>query len=140
VTAQPPCSRQGDPLWTRQIFVCTNVREPDHPRVCCGNAAALEVVAAFKAALIRYGLAQTVRAGKSGCLEACEAGPAAVVYPDATWYRVATPVDAERIVREHLVGGRVVQELLLDLAPLPVVRARDKAQSGANNPSEISGI
>lgn len=119
-------SRQGEPLWSRQIFVCANQREPNHPRVSCGNAAPLDVVEAFKAALLHYGLAKTVRANKSGCLEACEAGPAVVIYPDAVWYRVATPADAHRIVAEHLVQGRVVQDLLLDLAPLPAYRARHR--------------
>lgn len=34
-----------------------------------------------------------------------------IVYPEGTWYGYVAPDDASRIVREHLVGGRVVEDL-----------------------------
>ena len=34
------------------------------------------------------------------------------MYPEGTWYQNVTPENAERIVQEHLIGGRVVEELL----------------------------
>jgi len=46
-----------------------------------------------------------------GCLQVCGGGPIAVVWPDGTWYRDATPENLERILEEHIVGGEVIEEL-----------------------------
>ena len=42
------------------------------------------------------------------------AGPTVVVYPDNVWYGGVTVEDVERIIDEHLVGGRPVEFLILD--------------------------
>lgn len=55
---------------------------------------------------------------KVGCLRICEQGPVAVVYPDGTWYRNATPEVLERILQEHIIGGRPVEEFIFARNPL----------------------
>jgi (2Fe-2S) ferredoxin len=51
-----------------------------------------------------------VKRGETPCLGVCAGGPIVVVYPDGIWYAGVTPALLERIVVEHLRGGRVVEE------------------------------
>jgi len=57
---------------------------------------------------------------KVSCFRICIGGPIAVVYPEGTWYRGVTPENAERILQEHIIGGREVSDLCFARNPLPV--------------------
>jgi (2Fe-2S) ferredoxin len=52
------------------------------------------------------------------CFKFCRGGPLLLVYPDGVWYHSVTPDVLDRIVEEHLLGGRVVEEYAFARNPL----------------------
>jgi (2Fe-2S) ferredoxin len=101
----------------RHVFICENQRDASNPKGCCKSKGGDAIRQAFKEQMDKAGLRGRMRCNSAGCLDACEYGPAVVVYPEAVWYTVPTVADAEEIVREHLVGGHVVERLLMPTAP-----------------------
>jgi (2Fe-2S) ferredoxin len=54
-----------------------------------------------------------VKRTRTHCMVVCKnKGPFVVVYPDGVWYRCTDEQALERIVGEHLEGGREVSDLI----------------------------
>jgi (2Fe-2S) ferredoxin len=105
-------------LYKKHVFICTNQR-PAGARSSCGEVFGLELVAAFKKSIKDKGLNAEIRAQKTGCLEACEAGPSIVIYPEGVFYSRVALSDVEEIVTEHLQHNRRVERLLMNYNELP---------------------
>lgn len=60
-----------------------------------------------------------VKRSETPCLGVCAGGPIVAVYPDGVWYHGVTPELLERIVVEHLKGGRVVESAVFHRLAAP---------------------
>jgi (2Fe-2S) ferredoxin len=92
--------------YRRHVFICTG-------SFCAPGAAGRLLYTLLASLLEREGLLfgpERVKRGEAPCLGVCAGGPIAVVYPEGVWYCRLTPALLERIVVEHLKGGRAVEE------------------------------
>jgi (2Fe-2S) ferredoxin len=106
--------------YSRHVLVCTG-------GFCSPERAGAPLYRLLAMLLQREGLLfgpTRVKRGETPCLGVCAGGPIVAVYPDGIWYAGVTPELLERIVVEHLKGGRPVQEAIFHrLAPPPVRQA-----------------
>ncbi len=90
--------------------------ERAHILVCggtgCTSGHSKDIYDEFARLLKENGIEKEIKLIMTGCFGLCARGPIVVVYPDGAFYQHVKVSDVEEIVREHIIGGAVVERLL----------------------------
>ncbi|MEQ9363531.1 MAG: (2Fe-2S) ferredoxin domain-containing protein [Leptospirales bacterium] len=104
----------------KHVFVCENRRESG--RECCAAKNSVELRGLLKRrakeVLREAGVKRRIRINGAACLDRCEEGPVAVVYPEGHWFRLRNAEDIERFAQSYIKDG--------DLAAVEDLRLTDR--------------
>jgi NADH:ubiquinone oxidoreductase subunit F (NADH-binding)/(2Fe-2S) ferredoxin/NAD-dependent dihydropyrimidine dehydrogenase PreA subunit len=94
----------ASPYFRLQIMMCAGTG--------CIASGSLDVKQALERELVKRNLQNEVQIIMTGCNGFCAMGPLVVVYPDGIFYNQVRPEHAPLIVEEHILKGRIVEQLL----------------------------
>lgn len=84
--------------------------------VCCSSGCvpfgALKVLKAFEDAVKEFGVDKECKVARTGCIGTCSVGPAVLIEPGDYLYQSVTPEKIREIVRDHIVLGLPVKDML----------------------------
>lgn len=88
----------------KHVLVCANAD--------CAERGSLGLLSSLRRLVKRAGRQGDIRVTRTGCMGRCGEGPTVAVYPDGIWYRQVAESDLPELVREHLLGDRLVARLV----------------------------
>ena len=80
----------------------------------CTSSHSEKIVDALNEEIKKNGLEDKVNVVLTGCFGLCALGPIMIVYPEGAFYSRMDAANVERVVKEHLIGGKPCTDLLYD--------------------------
>jgi len=89
---------------SKHVLVCGNAD--------CADRGSAALVEELRRRIKDSARREAIRVTRTSCMGRCGEGPTVAVYPDGVWYRGVRADDAAELVREHLLGDRLVARLV----------------------------
>jgi len=103
----------GIPQPAFYIFKCEQSSPPGMPKPSCVNDQTKDLFQHLGQTLMQKGLIATVQPVRTACLNRCQQGPVMLVEPGHHMYVNLDKDKITRIIDEHIIGGKVVEEYLI---------------------------
>ena len=122
----------GVPQPAFYIMKCQQSAPPGMPKPSCVSAQTEDLFQHMAQSLMRKGVMGTVQPIQTSCLNRCNVGPVMLVEPGHVMYAGLTKEKIDRIIDEHIMGGKVVDEYVItdELWDNPIEPATMAAQMG----------
>lgn len=104
----------GVPQPSFYIFKCQQSAPPGMPKPSCVTPDTQDLFQHLAQTLMQKGIIATVQPIQTGCLGRCNAGPVMLVEPGHTMYSGLNKDKITRIIEEHIIGGNVVEEFVIN--------------------------
>ncbi len=98
------------------IMKCEQSAPPGMPKPSCVRPDTQDLFQHLASKLMTEGIMGTVQPIRTSCMNRCSAGPIMLVEPGHTMYAGLTKDKIDRIITEHIIGGTVVEEYVIDEA------------------------
>ncbi len=90
--------------YKKQVLICGGTG--------CTSSSSLKILEKMKTLLKEKGIYEDIKLVKTGCFGLCAEGPIVIVYPQGAFYSQVKLEDVDRIVKEHLIEGNIIKDLL----------------------------
>ena len=101
------------PQPTFYIFKCEQSSPPGMPKPSCVNAQTQDLFNHMAQSLMAKGIMGPVQPIRTSCLGGCQMGPVMLVEPGHIMYAGLDKAKIDRIINEHIIGGKIVEEYVI---------------------------
>jgi len=122
----------GIPQPAFYMFKCEQSSPPGMPKPSCVSPDNQDLFQHLAQSLMMKGIMGTVQPIRTGCMNRCQMGPVMLVEPGHVMYTGLDKAKIDRIIDEHIIGGNVVEEFVIDSEfwDEPIAPSQMKQMSG----------